>query len=133
MLGGFKAFYWAIEALLVIGAVVRPATLAAPAVVFAITLVIWEWRARRVPLGWTLAISSDAITLDTAGERTSVTRADVSFVRFRRRAMRHASWTALEAVGPAGTPVLEVGLRADHVDGVRAALADRGWRVERRR
>lgn len=131
LLGGFRAFYWAIEAVLVVGALFRPATLAAPAVVFAVTLLLWQWRAGRVPLGWTLEIDDDAIVVDAAAaDLQRVARTEVAFVRFRRRRMRYASWTVLQAVGPDGTPRLEVGLRADHVDGVRAALRERGWPVD---
>lgn len=90
----------------------------------------WQWQVGRAPTGWALQIDERAIREVTGDERRSIERDATSVVRFRRRRMRHAAWTSLQAVGPGGTVDLEVGIRDEHRDGIAAALRERGWQVE---
>jgi hypothetical protein len=123
---GFRVLYWGIVVVLLIGAVWRPDLLLV-AVVFAVTLVVWQRQVRRhTSKAWELVVDRDVVTV---GDRR-VSRTDASFVRFRRRRMRYGAWTELQVVGPAGKPVFREGIRDDHRDGITTALRERGWAVE---
>ena len=126
---GFRAFYWAIALALAVAALVNR-DLISLAIVWPVVLVLWEWRVRRAPTGWALEIDERAIDEVTGDDRRSIERDATSVVRFRRRRIRYAAWTSLQAVGPRGTVDFEVGIRDDHRDGIAAALRERGWRVE---
>jgi hypothetical protein len=118
-----------LEVAWVVGAIVRPALISF-ALVWPIVLLLWEWRVRRAPTGWLLEIDEHAITEVTGDERRSIERNQTSFVRFRRRRIRCAAWSALRAIGKAGDVLFEIGLRDDHRDAVAAALGRRGWAVD---
>jgi len=127
--GALRAFYWLIAALLLGVGLVASRALVIPALVFMVVLLAWQRQIRRAAAEseeWVLEITADTITV---GDR-SVARTDASAVRFHRRHTRVGSWTALQVLGPEGQSLLREGLRADHVDGVAAALRERGWPVE---
>jgi hypothetical protein len=123
---GFRTLYWAIVAVLAVGALWRPDLLLIAAV-FAVVLLIWQRQVRgHTDREWVLEIDRDAVTVGTKRVR----RHDASFVRFRRRTTRGAAWTELQVVGPSGKPVFREGIRDDHRDDIAAALRQRGWSVE---
>jgi hypothetical protein len=126
---GFRVLYWAIALALVVAALVNR-DLIPLAIVWPVVLLLWEWRVRRAPTGWSLEIDERALREVTGDEWRSIERDATSFVRFRRRRMRYAAWTTVQAVGSRGAVELEIGIRDDHRDGIARALRERGWIVE---
>ena len=125
---GFAAFYWALVALLAVGAVWRRGLLVA-AVVFALVVAIWQRQIGRVPLRpWVLTVDTDELRVGDVVVR----RSDTAEVRFVRRWTRGAAWSELQVRDHAGQRVLREGVRDDHRAGIEDALYERGWPVRNR-